>query len=46
MLEAGFRRTHVYWEGTTRTGDGNGDFKRAENGEECDAWVVYIVGEA
>jgi SAM-dependent methyltransferase len=46
MLEAGFRRTHVYWEGTTRSGDGNGDFKRAENGEECDAWVVYIVGEA
>jgi len=46
MMEAGFRRTWVYWEGTKRNGDGNGVFKRAENGEECDAWVAYIVGEA
>lgn len=46
MMEAGFRRTHVYWEGSKRNGEGNGVFKRAENGEECDAFVAYVVGEA
>ena len=45
MLEAGFRRTHIYWEGTTRAGDGDGDFKRVDKGEECEAWVAYVVGE-
>jgi SAM-dependent methyltransferase len=45
MLEAGFRKTHVYWEGTSRGGGGDGSFKRTEKGEECDAWVAYIVGE-
>ncbi|MGE3683530.1 MAG: class I SAM-dependent methyltransferase [Bdellovibrionales bacterium] len=45
MREAGFRRTHVYWEGTTRTGRGDGIFKRVQKGEECDAWVAYVVGE-
>lgn len=46
LMEAGFHRTHVYWEGTTRTGEGNGVFTRAEKGEECEAWVVYIAAEA
>lgn len=46
MMEAGFKRTHVYWEGIKRNGEGNGIFKRAESGEECDAWVVYIAAEA
>jgi hypothetical protein len=45
MIEAGFKRTHVYWEGTTRSGGGDGDFKRVEKGEECDGWIAYVVGE-
>lgn len=45
MLEVGFKKTHVYWEGTTRNGDGDGNFKRTEKGEECEAWIAYIVGE-
>lgn len=45
MMEAGFRRTHIYWEGTTRSGEGDGVFKRAEKGEECEGWVAYVVGE-
>lgn len=45
MQEAGFRRTHVYWEGTTRSGEGDGIFKRTQKGEECDGWVAYVVGE-
>ena len=44
MSEVGFHNTHVYWEGTTRAGGGNGVFKRSEVGEECLAWVAYIVG--
>lgn len=45
MLESGFKQTHVYWEGTTRKGDGDGVFTRTEVGEECEAWVAYVVGE-
>jgi SAM-dependent methyltransferase len=47
MMEAGFRRTHVYWEGSTRSGLGNGIFSPSEKGEEdVDAWVAYIVAES
>jgi len=45
MLETGFRKTHVYWEGTTRNGEGDGIFSQVERGEECEAWVAYVVGE-
>ena len=45
MLEVGFKKTHVYWEGTSRKGDGNGIFTRVTTGEECEAWVAYVVGE-
>jgi hypothetical protein len=45
MMEAGFKRTHVYWEGTTRKGEGNGVFKRTEKGEVCESWIAYVVGE-
>jgi hypothetical protein len=45
MIEAGFRGTHVYWEGTTRAGNGDGQFKRQETGDDADAWIAYVVGE-
>lgn len=45
MLEAGFRRAHIYWEGTTRSGAGDGNFKRVEQGEDCAGWIAYVVGE-
>jgi len=45
MHEAGFSKTHVYWEGTARDGTGNGVFTRTEVGEECEAWIAYVVGE-
>ena len=28
MMETGFRKTHVYWEGTTKKGEGDGIFTR------------------
>ncbi len=45
MEEAGFKTTHVYWEGTDKDGEGNGEFSRIKEGEECESWVAYIAGE-
>ncbi len=45
MIDAGFSKTHVYWEGTTKKGKGDGKFKRVTHGEECQGWIAYVVGE-
>ena len=45
LLEAGFSKTHVYWEGTNRKGGGSGVFRRKEKGEACEAWIAYVVAE-
>lgn len=46
LLEAGFSRATIYWEGTDeKTGEGNGDFQPAERGEADAAFIVYIVAE-
>tara|TARA_B100000749_G_scaffold280897_1_gene280780 strand:+ start:56407 stop:57246 length:840 start_codon:yes stop_codon:yes gene_type:complete len=44
MLEAGFKDTAVYWEGTDEDGEGDGEFTRVTKGEDCESWVAYIVG--
>lgn len=44
MMEAGFQKTFVYWEGTNRLGEGNGRFEISEEGEPCEKWSAYIVG--
>lgn len=44
LEEVGFKSTHVYWEGTTEDGEGDGCFQRTERGEECEAWIAYIAG--
>ncbi len=45
MVESGFKKATIYWEGTNRKGSGNGVFKAVEKGEDCQAWVAYVVGE-
>lgn len=45
LHEVGFKKTHVYWEGTNKKGTGNGVFTRTEKGEECDAWIAYVIAE-
>lgn len=44
LLEAGFDRADVYWEGTDEDGEGDGVFKRQAHGESDPAWNAYIVG--
>jgi hypothetical protein len=44
LADAGFRRIDSYWEGTDADGEsGNGIFRRSERGENCPAWVTYLV---
>ena len=45
MLDAGFRKATVYWEGEDEDGEGNGEFTPEEKGEADLAWIAYIVAE-
>lgn len=46
LTEAGFKKVHLYWEGTNRAGGGDGKFKRVEEGESCLSWIAYLAAEA
>jgi SAM-dependent methyltransferase len=44
LLEAGFSKVEVYWEGTDRkSGEGNGIFTLREKAIDDPAWVAYLV---
>lgn len=44
LHDAGFRNVDSYWEGTDAAGEGgNGIFRRSQRGENCPAWVTYLV---
>ncbi|QDV91976.1 hypothetical protein RAS2_30860 [Phycisphaerae bacterium RAS2] len=43
LRAAGFKSSHVYWEGTGRDGEGNGVFRRAERAENCPGWHAYTI---
>lgn len=45
LSQVGFKRTHIYWEGTNAQGGGNGVFRRTEKGEDCQSWIAYIAAE-
>jgi SAM-dependent methyltransferase len=46
LLEAGFRRVTVYWQGTDEdTNEGNGVFEPAEHGDADPAWICFISAE-
>lgn len=45
LAEAGFREVTVYWEGTDKHGEGDGNFKATTEGEACEGWIAYIVAE-
>ena len=47
LKEAGFGKVETYWEGTDEdTGGGNGEYSKSEVGENCLAWVTYVVCSA
>lgn len=44
LREAGFAWVDTYWEGTDEDGEsGNGIYRRSRRGENCEAWVTYVV---
>ena len=44
LREAGFGQIETYWEGTDDDGEsGNGVYRRSKKGENCLAWVTYVV---
>jgi hypothetical protein len=44
LLEAGFSRVDIYWEGTDEDGEsGNGIYRKTRYGSNDPAWVNYIV---
>lgn len=43
LIEAGFSKTVVYWEGEDAEGNGDGEFVPADDVENCDAWVSYVA---
>ena len=44
LQEAGFKTVDQYWEGTDDDGEsGNGVFSKSKRGENCEAWVTYLV---
>lgn len=45
LVDAGFTKSTVYWEGDDGKGGGDGVFTPAENGECEKAFIAYIVAE-
>jgi SAM-dependent methyltransferase len=45
LLEAGFSKVTVYWEGEDEDGEGNGIFTPDDKGTPDLAWIAYIVAE-
>ncbi len=43
LVDAGFSEVHTYFEGTTSKGEGDGVFRRGTRGENCEAWLCYLV---
>jgi SAM-dependent methyltransferase len=45
LLDAGFRRVTVYWEGDDGKGGGNGEFTPHPHGDADATWIAYLVAE-
>ena len=45
LLEAGFAKATVYWEGEDEDGEGDGVFTPDEKGVADLAWIAYVVAE-
>lgn len=45
LAEAGFSKSHVYWEDEDEDGDGTGVYRARKRAANSGAWVAYIVAE-
>jgi hypothetical protein len=45
LEEAGFSKTHVYWEDEDEDGEGTGVYRARKRAANSGAWVAYIVAE-
>jgi SAM-dependent methyltransferase len=45
LIEAGFTKVRVYWEGDDGDGGGDGEFTEHPTGEPDLAWIAYLVAE-
>lgn len=45
LLEAGFRKATVYWQGWDEKGEADGEFKPVEHGEPDAGWIAYLIAE-
>jgi len=43
LYDAGFKRVESYLEGSTPKGEGDGVFRRGVRGENCEAWLCYLI---
>ena len=45
LAEAGFSRSHVYWEDEDEDGDGTGVYRARKHADNGGAWVAYVIAE-
>jgi hypothetical protein len=45
LAEAGFSKSHVYWEDEDEDGEGTGVYRARKRASNSGAWVAYIVAE-
>lgn len=44
LKEAGFTKTHVFWETSDSSGKGTGEYAPMEQGDPAHAWIAYVAG--
>lgn len=45
ITEAGFKKYHFLWEGTTKQGAGNGVYRKVEKGDADRSWIAYLIAQ-
>ncbi|MEY4546500.1 MAG: hypothetical protein RL685_2695 [Pseudomonadota bacterium] len=45
LAEAGFSRSHVYWEDEDEEGEGTGVYRARKRATNAGAWVAYVIAE-
>ncbi|HEX7030701.1 MAG TPA: class I SAM-dependent methyltransferase [Gammaproteobacteria bacterium] len=45
LVEAGFSKVTVWWQGEDEDGEGDGEFEPVERGDADPAWICYLVAE-